>query len=510
MLAQIPEIWRRPLVTIGAAFVAVLALFHHDARDLVSQWWHSSTFSHCLIIVPIIGWLIVLRAGELFKLTPIMWLPGLIWVAGGAVAWILGDAASIALFRQIGLMVILQGLVPTLLGPQVTRGLIFPLFYSFFLVPFGEELVPPMQTLTADMSMVMLAMAGIPAHIEGIFISTPGGYFAVAEACSGVKFLIAMLALSVLAAHLCFHSLRRRAVFMVVALIIPVLANGFRAFSTMWIAESWGIEFAASADHIIYGWVFFGIVIALIGVIFWPWFDRSPEDVPIDGDALKLFMPNANPAAPLVMLPLLAAIIAAGPVWSRVEAAQVDRVTLSMPQPVGQSGGQSTSQWAIAPPATDWRAHFDGAGARRDWSWLAPDGARVDAALVAYPRQQDGAEMVGFGQGAVAPDGDWRWSEDLPDIGKGAVARIMNAGEQRDVLTVYRIANVVTSSPRQVKLLALKARFTGGDERGYALILSARPQTRQGDVISGRAQIDRLLRDAGGVDALVTRLTATD
>ena len=495
MLDRIPDVWRRPLAVTAIACVAMLLLFHRDVFDLVDQWWNSSTFNHCLIIVPIIGWLIVIRAGELAKLTPSMWWPGLVWIAGGACAWLLGDAASVSLFRQLGLVVMLQGLVPTVLGPQVTRGLLFPLFYSFFLIPFGEELVPPMQTLTADMSMGMLAMAGIPAHIEGIFITTPGGYFAVAEACSGVKFLVAMLALSVLAAHLCFHSWWRRAVFMLVALIIPVIANGFRAFSTMWIAEHWGIEFAASADHVVYGWVFFGIVIALVGLLFWPWFDRYPDDVPIDGDALARFMPTTKGAPAALILPLLAGLVVAGPAWSRIAAAQVDPVTLAAPAPI--------AEWTLGPRSSDWAVQFDGAGARRDWSWQGADGARVDATLVAYPRQQDGAEMVGYGQGAVAPNSDWRWSEDLPDIGKGAVARIMSFGQPRDVLTVYRIAGAVTSSPRQVKLLALKARFTGGDERGYALVLAARPAGQ----MSGRDQIDRLVRDAGGVDALLTRLT---
>lgn len=492
---RIPEVWRRPLIVTAIAFVAVLLLFHRDVVDLLDQWWNSSTFNHCLIIVPIIGWLISLRAGELAKLTPRMWLPGLLWVAGGAVAWLLGDAASVSLFRQLGLIVVLQGLVPTLLGPQVTRGLLFPLFYSFFLVPFGEELVPPMQTLTADMSMGMLAMAGIPAHIEGIFITTPGGYFAVAEACSGVKFLVAMLALSVLAAHLCFQSWRRRVVFMIVALIIPVIANGFRAFSTMWIAEHWGIEFAASADHVVYGWVFFGIVILLVGLVFWPWFDRHPDDVPIDGDALARFMPAQKGAPAALVLPLLTAIVLAGPAWSRIAAAQVERIMLSAPATI--------DGWVLGARPNDWSAQFDGAGDRRDWSWQAPDGVRVDATLVAYSRQQDGAEMVGYGQGAVAPDSDWRWSEDLPDIGNGAVARIMSFGRPRDVLTVYRIGGAVTASPRQVKLLALKARFSGGDEQGYTLVLSARPVGQ----MSGRAQIERLVSDAGGVDALVTRLT---
>ena len=125
-----------------------------------------------------------------------------------------GSRSGIALFRQAALVIMLQSLVPTLLGLTLTRALAFPLFYLFFMVPVGEELVPMLQILTAKMSMAMLGWAGVPAHIEGIFITTPNGYYKVAEACAGVKFLVAMVAYGALVAHVCFRSWPRRIVFM--------------------------------------------------------------------------------------------------------------------------------------------------------------------------------------------------------------------------------------------------------------------------------------------------------
>ncbi|MGL1269245.1 archaeosortase/exosortase family protein, partial [Vibrio parahaemolyticus] len=77
------------------------------------------------------------------------------------------------------------------LGPEVVAGLLFPLGYMLFLVPFGDEMIPFLQTITARLTMVLLALAHIPATLDGVFITTPAGYFEVAEACSGVKFLIA-------------------------------------------------------------------------------------------------------------------------------------------------------------------------------------------------------------------------------------------------------------------------------------------------------------------------------
>jgi exosortase len=121
----------------------------------------------------------------------------------------------------------LQGAVLACLGKAVTRGLAFPLFYAWFLVPAGEELVPAMQTVTARIAAFLLDLSGVPAHLEGIFITTPSGYFKVAEACAGVKFLIAMTAFGALVANLCFRAWPRRIAFLAVAILVPVLANGF-------------------------------------------------------------------------------------------------------------------------------------------------------------------------------------------------------------------------------------------------------------------------------------------
>lgn len=490
--------WRRALRGLALLWVLLFAALYRDVLHLVDLWWNSSTFSHCLLLVPVIGWLVWLRRFELAKLTPRPWWPGLLWMAGGSFVWLVGDAASVAMLRQIGLILLLQGTVPTLLGPQVTRGLIFPLSYAFFLVPFGEELVPPMQMLTADMAMAMLHLVGIPAYIDGIFITTPYGYFAVAEACSGVKFLVAMAALAVLAAHLCFISWTRRAMFLAFALIVPVLANGVRAFSTILIADYWGTDFAAGADHVIYGWVFFALVMGLIGWAAHPWFDRDAEDVPIDGAVLARFPPGRGQSA--TVMAVMAALLILSPLGlDQISAARADALPRFAIDAAPPGWRVDTSL------ATDWRARFDGAD-QMECRRYVPDagGAPVDLCIAGFVRQGEGRELVGYGQGAVDPDSDWRWGQDLPAIDGGRAARIVAKGAARDTLTIYRIDSELTASPSRVKLLTLKARLTGGDERAYALVLSAEPVPGDG----GRDRIARFVAAAGGLDALATRLTA--
>ncbi|MEO9129680.1 MAG: exosortase A, partial [Sphingomonas sp.] len=193
-------------------------MFHADAAGLAKIWWTSTTFGHCLFIAPVIAWLIWQRRAELAQVKPSAWWPGLALVATGGFGWLLGDAASVALARHLGLVMMLQGAAVTILGPNVARALLFPLCYGFFLVPFGEGLQAPLQTVTVGMTMPLLHLFGVPAQVDGVLITIPNGYFEVAEACSGAKFVIAMIAYGALVANVCFISWRRRAIFMVVAL----------------------------------------------------------------------------------------------------------------------------------------------------------------------------------------------------------------------------------------------------------------------------------------------------
>src|SRR5439155_24648513 len=132
----------------------------------------------------------------------------------------------------------------------------------------------------------LVHLSGIPATIDGVFIDTPAGLFEVAEACSGVMFLVAMFAFGILAAYVCFISWRRRILFLALSLTVPVLANGFRAWGTVFAAQYVGVKRAAGFDHIIYGWVFFGLVIAATLVLSWRFFDRPRDDPMVDAEAI--------------------------------------------------------------------------------------------------------------------------------------------------------------------------------------------------------------------------------
>ena len=484
--------WRSHLIALGGVWLVLLALFHRDAVHMASIWWSSSTFNHCLLIPPIIGWLVWQRLPQLERLAPRAWKPGLVPVALGALVWLLGEAGGLALARHAGLVFMLQGAVIACLGKAVSRGLTFPLFYALFLIPAGEELVPTLQTVTAEMATFLLGLSGIPAHLEGVFITTPSGYFEVAEACAGAKFLIAMVAFGALVANVCFRSWWRRLAFLAVSVAVPILANGVRAWGTIFIADRTSIAFAAGFDHVVYGGIFFAIVIALILALSWRYFDRAVDSPWFNPGALRAnraAKPGAVAAAAvaLAVLPLL---------WSAA-------VSASGARPVRQDFAlPDVSGWRRLAPSPDWRPHFAGADLFRIARYRDARGREVDLAVAVFARQSEGRELVGQGNGAVPPGGRWAWTANAPAPPGGRAERIASRGVAREVVSFYRVGDVLSGSGARVKLETMRVRLLGGPQRAVAVLISARAPA-SGD--SASPAIDDFLRALEPVDRLADR-----
>jgi exosortase A len=488
-------LWRRHAAVLGAVAVILLLMFHTDAAGLAKIWWTSTTFGHCLFIAPVIGWLVWQRRAGLAQVKPAAWWPGLALVAIGGFGWLLGDAASVALARHLGLVMMLQGAVVTILGPNIARALLFPLCYAFFLVPFGEGLQAPLQTVTVAMTMPLLHLFGVPAQVDGVLITIPNGYFEVAEACSGAKFVIAMIAYGTLVANVCFVSWRRRAVFMVVALIVPVIANGLRAFGTIYAAYLTSVERATGLDHIVYGWIFFGLVMAAVLAIGWRWFDRAP-DAPVFDPATLQAEPKRRIDL-LVAAALTLAVAAIFPAWSAAIAgrAQALPASISLPEIPG---------WHRAPMSVraPWSPYYPGADHYLIGRYENGQGDAVDLAIAVYGSQHEGKELVSFGVGALREDDVWVRVDDLPDLAGGAAMLVTAPGPvQRQIMTWYRVGNVVTHDDKIVKLETLRAKLLGGTQRAVAVHMST-------EVIPGRdprAAMERFVQALGPIEALADR-----
>lgn len=474
--------WQAAVVRLSLAWLVLFAAFFADWAAMARQWWNISTYNHILLIPPILGWLVWQRWPELERLTPRAWWPGLVLLGAAAFLWLLGAISGLDLARQAGAVAMLGACVPLLLGVRVSAGLLFPLCYLVFLVPVGEELVKVLQTITADITIALTHLSGIPAVIDGVFIDTPVGLFEVAEACSGVKFLIAMVAFGVLCANVCFLNWRRRAAMLAACVIVPILANGVRAWGTIYAAQIWGVEAAAGFDHIVYGWFFFAIVLALVIAGAWRFFDRPMNAPMIDADAIagkswlgRLETFNISGRAALAGIAL---VFVAAWGWALV----ADTLEASMPPRIDlpEVAGWTRTDYT---PAIWWEPRAEGASHRLLGRYRDGAGHKVDVFVALYASQGEGREAGGFGQGALMPKSPWSWQSPGPamagDLASGTSERLLGNGRtERVAVTFYRTGSLLSGSNAHLKLAIIRDRLLFRVRPTAMLILSAEDAPR--------------------------------
>ncbi len=264
-----------PLLLCGG--LAVLALvFGEEGRAAVRVWNQSSAYGHCFLVLPIAAYLAWDRRHRLAAV-PCRPAPLLLLAAPPlGLAWLCSEQLGIMEGRQLVVICFVQLLAMTVLGWRMWRALAAPLLYLFFLVPFGAFATPDLQSLITDFVRIGLDAFAVPNFADGFTIEIPEGRFHIAEACAGLRFLIATLAFGALYAVLMFRSPARRICFVAACAVVPVGGNGLRALGIVLLAHIGGRQAAADTDHVVYGWVFCCCLLMLLTLAGLPFRD-APE-----------------------------------------------------------------------------------------------------------------------------------------------------------------------------------------------------------------------------------------
>ncbi len=376
--------WLFPgLLTLGV-LLALAAIFWPTLVAMIAVWERSETFAHGYLIFPISAWLVWRQRAALAALQPRPELRGLIVLALAGAGWLFAEAGSVNVAAQYGFVAMLIAAVWTLLGTAVVRAILFPLLFLFFAVPVGEFLIPVLVEFTADFTVAALQLTGVPVYREGTHFSLVSGDWSVIEECSGIRYLIASITLGALYAYLTYRSWKRRLLFVLAALVVPILANGGRAYMIVMIAHLSNMQLATGVDHIIYGWVFFGLVMLLL---FWVGsFWREDEPNPTAAAEPATLRGDHAPRAMLVAALLILAVTAIWPAYSSwLEQRAVPATPALAVQP--QAG------WQQRDPFSDWVPHWIGAQRQLRQSYHQA-GQDVMLALDYYATQRQNAELV--------------------------------------------------------------------------------------------------------------------
>lgn len=281
--AKVSQLGARQAFLAGGTVLLTLVffgvLFPDAVLGAVRVWWVSPTFNHCFLVLPISLFMIWSRRGLLAGTAVVPDARASVVMLLLAVAWLGAAEAGIVEAQQLVVVTMVQVTLWTVLGVAFYRRLTAPFLYLYFFIPAGAYLIPALQSYTAQFVVAGLHVLRIPVFSNGAVIEIPAGTFAVAEACAGLRFLVAAVAFGVFFAVITYRSWWRRTAFIMLSIVVPVIANGFRALELVAAAEWIGSPAAALADHIIYGWIFFSFVLVVLVLIGQAFSDQSEATI---------------------------------------------------------------------------------------------------------------------------------------------------------------------------------------------------------------------------------------
>lgn len=467
--------WLQAGLWLAVIVAAMIGLFWEAASGAVSVWRGSETFNHCFLIPLIVGYLLWDRRAVFGRIAPAPtpWL--LILMPAPALLWLIGDVAAVLEVQQFAAMAMLQIVIATVVGWAAYRALLFPCLYMFMMVPSGEWLTAPLQDVTTWFVVRGLELLSIPVYADGVFIDIPTGRFEVAEACAGLRFLIAAVAFGLLFANLIYRSWSRRLTFIALSFVVPIIANGFRAFGIVLLAYLSDNRIAAGVDHIVYGWGFFtAILLALI------WFglryreDEGPRRLAVSTQATD--RPRAGALAKAGLAALL--VIAAAPAYARLlhsGAGGGAPAALAAPQPA--------APWQAGPWRPTWRPVYVGPAAELAATYFnTVEAVEVYAAI--YTDQSQDRKLIGYRN--QLEDGEvWRRIGDAPSTilidGRERPAqlrRLTGLGGQRRVWSIYWVDGTWTASGLTVRSIYVLNKIFRGRSRAAVVLVSSDAPTQ--------------------------------
>lgn len=263
-----------PVWVLLAVAAGVMAYLYHESLGVLFQaWFEDDNYSHGPFIPLIALYLVWLRWQPLqtIERRGIWW--GVPVIAAGLFVFVLGQFAAMHAVVQVSLWMVLVGFVTCLVGLSGVALLAFPLLYLLAAIPVPEflhyELSNRLQLLSSALGVGCLQLIGVMAYREGNVIDLGPIQLQVVEACSGLRYLFPLTALTLLCAYLYRERLWKRAVLVLSSIPISIVLNGFRIGAIGVLVESYGQSAAEGFSHFFEGWVFFVASLGLLCVEMW-------------------------------------------------------------------------------------------------------------------------------------------------------------------------------------------------------------------------------------------------
>jgi len=260
------ELRIRKFLTINNGAIAFLTflffiLFQPVIFKLIESWDVDPNYSHGFFI-PFISLYFFYTKWELIKKSTIS--PsnkGLLIVLCGLILFILGWISSLDFVQGISMLIVLWGSIIYLYGKEIGKLITFPICYLIFMIPLPaivwNRLSVPLSLIASSISTRLMELLGMVVYREGNVITLPNITLQVVEACSGLRSLVTLMALSAALAYMSNLSVFKKIILFLCAIPIAIVGNVIRLTATGILAENFGAQMAQGFIHEFSGWVVF-------------------------------------------------------------------------------------------------------------------------------------------------------------------------------------------------------------------------------------------------------------
>jgi exosortase len=243
-------------------------LYYPVIPSMIMDWYEDPNYSHGFIVPIIAGYFLYQRLNDLKKTSVAPSNIGLVVIVAGLLQLTIAYVGTEYFTMRASLIVLLAGMVLYFFGKEVFKVVALPLGYLFFMVPLPyilyDAVAFPLKLLVAKYSVLFLGGIGISVWREGNIIMLHNTVLEVADACSGIRSLMSLLALSVAFAFLSQNTTLKRVIVIFSAVPIAIFANGLRVIVTGILAQYWGVRAAEGFFHEFAGLAVFGVAVAML------------------------------------------------------------------------------------------------------------------------------------------------------------------------------------------------------------------------------------------------------
>ena len=349
--SQSASAWRAVGIVVGVCLTLLLVAYH-DTVSSILETWSRDPLGHGFFVLPVAAYLVWSRRRHIASANPRASVVALPVLAMLSFLWLLGHLTATVSVQQSCFVAMVIVVTWVVVGSAAARAMAFPLGLLVFAMPIGDRVAPFLQTVTGSWTTHLLVFSGVPAALEGQVIDVAGTRWRVSEACGGVNYVVAAVAVAYAYAGTVYRTWSHRGALVAAGLFVSFVGNTIRVYTTILLDHAGATRVAAGMGHEMYGVFVFAIMIAAVFLICGRW---SEKRLSSDGSTRTRQTHRPVPAASTsrtvacattAMLLVVGGPVAARLLVARAQAASTTRAESPVVSAPWQAADDTLSTWS--------------------------------------------------------------------------------------------------------------------------------------------------------------------